>query len=64
MVNLAALGTVLLIGARQGFLPGASLAAVAVTISQLAECAWLWHGVRPTQQRLWEQAQAKALPLE
>jgi len=62
VVNLAALGTVLLTGAKLGLLPGASLAAVAMTLSQLAESAWLWHTSRPMQQRLWEQVQIKALP--
>jgi hypothetical protein len=45
--NLLALGSVLLIGAKLGLLPGASLAAVALTVSQLTESAWLWHRARP-----------------
>jgi len=53
---------VLLAGARLGFLPGASLAAAALTISQLVESAWLWRAVRSMQQRLREQVQVKALP--
>ncbi len=44
--NLLALGSVLLIGGKLGLLPGASLAAVALTVSQLAESVWLWRGVR------------------
>jgi hypothetical protein len=47
VLNLLALGSVLLIGARLGLLPGASLAAVALTVSQLTESAWLWHRARP-----------------
>ena len=62
VINLLALGSVLLIGAELGFLPGASLAALALTTSQLAEGAWLWHSARPTQQRLWEGAGVEALP--
>jgi hypothetical protein len=46
VLNLLALGSVLLIGARRGLLPGASLAAVALTVSQMTESAWLWHGAR------------------
>ena len=46
LLNLLALGSVLLMGARLGLLPGASLAAVALAASQLAESAWLWHGAR------------------
>jgi hypothetical protein len=46
VLNLFALGSVLMIGARLGFLPGASLAAVALTVSQLTESAWLWHRAR------------------
>jgi hypothetical protein len=47
VLNLLALGSVLLIGAKLGLLPGASLAAVALTVSQLTESAWLWHCARP-----------------
>jgi len=65
VLNLLALTSVLLIGGKLGLLPGVSLAAVALTVSQLAESAWLWRGARPTQQRLWEQARIEALtPLE
>ena len=46
VLNLFTLGSVLLIGANLGLLPGASLAAIALTASQLAESAWLWRGVR------------------
>jgi hypothetical protein len=48
-VNLVVLLAVLLTGAKGGWLPGASLAAVALTASQGVECAWLWraaHGRR------------------
>ncbi len=46
MLNLFALVSVLLIGGKLSLLPGVSLAAVAITVSQLAESAWLWHGAR------------------
>lgn len=46
VLNLVVLGSVLLIGARLGLLPGASLAAITLTISQLSESAWLWHRAR------------------
>ena len=49
MLNLFALVSVLLVGANLGLLPGVSLAAVALTVSQLAESAWLWHGARRKQ---------------
>jgi len=65
VLNLLALGSVLLIGAKLGLLPGVSLAVVALTVSQLAESVWLWRGARPIRQRLWEQARVEALlPLE
>ena len=60
VINLVALVAVLLAGARLGWLPGASLAAVALTISQLAESAWLWRGARLAQGQLWKQAQPQA----
>ena len=47
VLNLIALASVLLIGGKLGVLPGASLAAVALTVSQLTESAWLWRGARP-----------------
>ena len=46
VLNLVALGSVLLIGARLSLLPGASLAAVALTVSQLTESVWLWCRAR------------------
>lgn len=46
VLNLVVLGAVLLIGARLGLLPGASVAAVALTVSQLTESAWLWRQAR------------------
>ena len=49
MLNLFALVTVLLVGANLGLLPGVSLAIVAMTVSQLAESAWLWNGARRKQ---------------
>jgi hypothetical protein len=47
VLNLLVLVSVLLIGGKLGLLPGVSLAIVALTVSQLAESAWLWHGARP-----------------
>lgn len=55
-INLAVLTTMLLVGAQGGWLPGASLAAVALTGSQLAECVWLWHGARPVRQQIGDRA--------
>lgn len=55
VINLAVLITTLLLGARQGWLPGVSLAAVTLTASQLVESAWLWRSARPAQQRIREQ---------
>jgi len=46
VLNLLTLGSVLLIGVRLGLLSGVSLAAVALTVSQLTESAWLWHHAR------------------
>jgi hypothetical protein len=56
VINLAVLGAVLLIGGRLGSVPGASLAAIAMTVSQLVESAWLWHAAR------WKQVRVTALP--
>jgi len=52
VINLAVLVTTLLVGARGGWLPGASLAAVALTAAQLLESAWLWRGARPAQRQI------------
>jgi len=49
MLNLFTLVSVILIGGKLGLLPGVSLAVVAMTVSQLAESAWLWHGARRKQ---------------
>lgn len=59
VVNLAVLMTVLLVGAEGGWLPGASVAAIALTASQLAESIWLWRGARPAQRRIREQARER-----
>ena len=65
VLNLLALTLVFLIGGKLGLLPGVSLAAVALTVSQLTESAWLWRGARPVGRMLQEQVQVKALlPLE
>ena len=45
-INLLALIAVLWVGSRPGGLPGASLAAIALTVSQAAESIWLWSSVR------------------
>jgi len=58
-INLAVLVTVLLAGASGGWMPGASLAAVALTVSQLVESAWLWRGARPVKRRIGSQALQK-----
>ncbi len=62
VINLGVLMTVLLLGAKGGWLPGTSLAAVALTASQLVESVWLWRGARPAQRQIMGQAQAKVLP--
>jgi hypothetical protein len=62
VINLVVLVTGLLVGASGGWLPGASLAAVALTAAQLSESVWLWHGARPAQRQIVGQAQAEALP--
>jgi hypothetical protein len=51
VVNLAVLVTVLLSGASLGWLPGASLAAIALTASQSLESVWLWRGARAGSHR-------------
>jgi hypothetical protein len=43
VINLAVLMAILLAGARLGWLPGASLVALALTVSQVVECVWLWR---------------------
>jgi len=59
-INLAVLTTMLLVGAQGGGVPGASLAAVALTGSQLAECVWLWRGARPVRQQIGDRAWVRA----
>ena len=61
VINLAVLVTMLLLGAEQGWMPGASVAAIALTAAQLLESAWLWCRARPVQRRIWEQAQVSGL---
>jgi hypothetical protein len=51
VVNLAVLAATFLAGASLSELPGASLAAIALTASQGVESAWLWRSARPTRQR-------------
>jgi hypothetical protein len=46
-INLVTMLALLLVGAEFGWMPGASLAAFALTMARIAECAWLWHRARP-----------------
>ena len=62
VINLAVLMTVLLLGAERGWFPGVSLAAIALTASQLVESAWLWHGARPARRLILGQPQVGAVP--
>jgi hypothetical protein len=48
-INLVSLVGVLLVGARFGWLPGASLAAIALVSSQSIETIWLWVSSRPVR---------------
>jgi hypothetical protein len=52
VINLAVLVLTLFVGVLGGWLPGASLAAMALTLSRLAEVGWLWRTARPAQQRI------------
>ncbi|MFZ5917575.1 MAG: hypothetical protein ACOYZ7_11615 [Chloroflexota bacterium] len=52
VINLAVLLVVLLLGAGHRWLPGASLAAIALTASQVIESVWLWRAARPTRLRM------------
>ena len=49
VINVTILVLALVIGASVGWLPGASIAAIALTVSRLAETAWLWRRARPAQ---------------
>jgi len=60
-VNLLILVAVLLAGAALDWMPGASLAAVALTASRGVESLWLWRGARPAQRRLSERVSVEAL---
>jgi hypothetical protein len=62
VINLGVLVIVLLVGARGGWLPGASLAAVSLTASQLVESVWLWRGARPAQRRISEHTPLGIIP--
>lgn len=62
VINLAVLMAVLLVGASGDWLPGVSVAALALTASQLVESVWLWRGARPARRRIREQARVGALP--
>jgi hypothetical protein len=46
-INLVTMLGLLLAGAEFGWLPGASLAAFALTMARTIECVWLWHRARP-----------------
>ncbi len=54
-INLTVLLLTLYIGVVGGWLPGASLAAIALTLSRLAEVGWLWRTARPAQRRILKQ---------
>jgi hypothetical protein len=56
-IDLGVLLLVLLIGAKGGWLPGASLAAVALTLSRLADVGWLWRRAWPAQRRILTQGE-------
>ncbi len=62
VINLIVLLAVLLIGVNGGWLAGASVAALALTASQVAESAWLWFGARPAQRRIAEQVPSERCP--
>jgi hypothetical protein len=62
VINLVVLTTVLLVGANGGWMAGASVAALALTTSQLAESACLWRGARPAQRQIGEQMPVRVLP--
>jgi hypothetical protein len=52
VIDLSVLLLALLIGAKGGWLPGASLAAVALTLSRLADVGWLWRRAWSAQRRI------------
>jgi len=54
VINLAVLMLVLLVGANGRWLPGTSVAALALTASQVVESLWLWRGARPARRRMWD----------
>ncbi len=58
MINVAIMVVVLLMGAAGKWMMGASLAAVALTISRIVEVGWLWRWASPVQRRLGEKARA------
>ncbi|MBN1936513.1 MAG: hypothetical protein JW934_17760 [Anaerolineae bacterium] len=51
-INLIVLAGVLLVGVQMGTVVGASLSAVALTVSQGIESLWLWRNARLTQRKL------------
>jgi hypothetical protein len=59
-INLAVLVLTLFIGVMGGWLPGASLAAIALTLSRLAEVGWLWRTARPAQRKILTQSKLEA----
>lgn len=62
VLNLTVLITVILVGVNLAWLPGASLAAISLTLAQSSEIAWLWRRARPVQQEIAEQASWLPVP--
>ena len=60
VIDLVVLLLALIIGAKGGWLPGASLAAVALTLSRLVDVGWLWRRAWPAQRRILTQGALKA----
>ena len=51
VLNLFVLMAVLLAGGRLGWLPGASVAPIALTASQVAGLLWMWHSAHSARRR-------------
>ena len=58
-VSIGALVVGVWVGVRTQLLPGAAMAAVALTLARLAEAGWLWWKARPLERRALE-----AVPVE
>ena len=61
VINLLILMVVLVVGMKLELLPGASLAAVALTLAQLVETVWLWLRARPARQQILKRVQDVAI---